>query len=130
MMAENLERLQHAYSSSEWPTFAALTIDRELAELTLKIDESITWLEGHFPGQPILPGVVQTHWAMEFGCKLFDPDGEFRHIDNLKFHNVVLPGIQLTLSLHFLADKDAIRFSYRNQDTVYSEGKLCFGEKQ
>lgn len=86
------------------------------------------WLEGHFPQQPVVAGVVQTHWAGELAQYLFPLGDNFIRIDNLKFQQVILPGQSLQLSLDYsvAADSSAVKFRYQQGDSIFSEGKLVF----
>lgn len=131
-----LTRLQQLFSSSEWPEFLAVAATDNVITLTLRIAPEIRWLTGHFPDQPVLAGVVQTHWAARLGRYLFALEGQFQRIDNLKFQTVVLPEQVLDLRLEYDSATPSIRFAYRSTSTaatdtplpevMYSEGKLVF----
>ena len=54
---------------------------------------------GHFPGDPILPGVVLVDWAIRLGEAQFGPMGAFRGLAQVKFLAPVRPGDGLELSL-------------------------------
>ena len=51
----------------------------------------LLYFDGHFPGRPILPGVVQVDWVIAFGRECFDLPPFFRAIHALKFHRVIPP---------------------------------------
>lgn len=123
----SIDELKQRFESNQWPTITQFSArsDNE-CEMALHIEPSISWFEGHFPDQPVLAGVVQTHWAGEYAQALFPIDGEFSRIDNLKFQSVILPGQTLTLSLTFLPEKHAVSFRYAADDKVFSSGKLVF----
>jgi 3-hydroxymyristoyl/3-hydroxydecanoyl-(acyl carrier protein) dehydratase len=54
---------------------------------------------GHFPGDPVLPGVVQVDWAIRLGETLFGPQGTFLGLERVKFLEPVRPGEALELAL-------------------------------
>jgi UDP-3-O-[3-hydroxymyristoyl] N-acetylglucosamine deacetylase / 3-hydroxyacyl-[acyl-carrier-protein] dehydratase len=71
-----------------------------------------TFFQGHFPGNPIMPGVLQIEALAQAGGLLalsimHDPGGKFDtyflKIDNVKFKNKVVPGDTLLLKMELLA---------------------------
>nr|WP_324259954.1 hypothetical protein [Cellvibrio fontiphilus] len=123
-----LSKLHTHFATAEWPRFDGITTQQHQCMLDLYIAPQITWLTGHFPQQPVVAGVVQTHWAGELAKFLFAVGDEFIRIDNLKFQQVILPQQQLQLTLDY-SETDAhsvIKFRYSQGDIIYSEGKLIF----
>ena len=47
------------------------------------------FFQGHFPGNPILPGIVQLHWAIGFSMGLLGFSEAPHDIKRLKFKNIV-----------------------------------------
>ena len=57
---------------------------------------------GHFPGQPLLPGVVQLHWAVSLAASTWPIRYAATHFAGtkaIKFKSPVLPGSALTITL-------------------------------
>ena len=54
---------------------------------------------GHFPGQPILPGVVLLDQALRFAAEVFALDVARQRLASTKFLNPVAPGETLQFSL-------------------------------
>lgn len=96
------------------------------ARLRLRISPELRYFAGHFPVSPVLPGVVQIHWVTEIGRRLFGALGEFSGIDNLKFHQVVTPNMELDLVLTHDAQARRLDFSYVAGETKFSSGRLVF----
>ncbi len=69
--------------------------EEELFVLELAPEELC--FQGHFPDNPILPGVVQVDWAIRFGQEAFGPLGDFQGMLNLKFMDLIRPGERLEL---------------------------------
>jgi len=85
--------------------------------IEFKLDEKIVgvknvsrnehYFEGHFPGQPIMPGVLILECMAQTGGILMlngveNPDGKlmfFSGMNNVKFRKTVLPGDQLILEM-------------------------------
>ena len=69
-----------------------------------RVDPEAWYLRGHFPGNPIMPGVLQVEALAQVGaiCGLAHPDyagrlALFAGIDELRFKRVVRPGDALRL---------------------------------
>lgn len=93
-----------------------------------KISKDEPYLDGHFPGNPIMPGVLviealaQTGLICLFDLKLIDPSGEFffTGIEQVKFRRPVVPGDLLQLHAKLL----------KNKRTIWKfEGRAFVGEQ-
>lgn len=99
--------------------FPFLLVDKimEMGENHIVGVKNITFNEqlfqGHFPGNPVFPGVLQLEALAQTGGLLalnkVDPKGEhewdtyFVKIDNVKFKNMVLPGDTMILKMEIIA---------------------------
>lgn len=93
-------------------------------ELTLHVPEDLNYFNGHFDKAPILAGVVQLHWAVEFAkANLAISDTEVADIQVLKFQEVIKPGLDLVLTL---TKKSALKvlFSYHSATKQHSSGRI------
>jgi len=88
-------------------------IDFQLDERVVGVKNVTTnelFFEGHFPGQPIMPGVLIIEAMAQTGGILLlngieNPDGKlvyFMSINNAKFRKPVLPGDQLVLEVELV----------------------------
>jgi 3-hydroxyacyl-[acyl-carrier-protein] dehydratase len=93
---------------------------------TLAMDADLTAFQGHFPGNPILPGVVQVDWAVRFGTEAFGGLGRFRAIEHLKFHDLIKPGDTLELHLGFDPALGRLTFRYLAGGARKSTGVILF----
>lgn len=94
-------------------------------ELDLSVPPGLFCFDGHFPGHPILPGVVQVDWSARYARERLGVSGEFSAAENLKFHSVVRPGATLRLSLNL--DGGRVKFEFFDEKRKYSSGTLVFG---
>lgn len=92
--------------------------------LDLHVTPDIAHFAGHFPGAPILPGVVQIDWAMRFARQYLALEGEFSALENLKFLGVVLPDAKLQLALVWDSSRKHLDFSYATPERKYSTGRI------
>jgi len=98
--------------------------ETERATLTLEIDRSLACFDGHFPEQPIVPGLAQLDWAISFAREHFAIGGEFAGVDALKFQRVIVPGTSVTLTLEWREGTLAFRYA---SDGPHSSGRILFG---
>ena len=79
--------------------------------------------EGHFPGQPILPGVVILAEVLAAIARATSIPVEQWQVANAKFLDPVTPGTALTLS-HERLDSGGVRFEVRSAAGVVASGAL------
>ena len=92
------------------------------AEYALALEPGLPAFQGHFPGDPVLPGVVQVDWAVRLGEVAFGPLGAFRGLDQVKFLAPVRPLEPLELTL--AAEPGRLRFQYRCGAELRSSGSI------
>jgi 3-hydroxymyristoyl/3-hydroxydecanoyl-(acyl carrier protein) dehydratase len=102
----------------------AASVDGDCAELTLELDPQMVWFQGHFPNEPILPGIAQTHMAAMWAECLwgFRPFGA--NLFQVKFRRVMRPGSQIILRLARDIDRQRLGFGYEHDGIIASEGKI------
>lgn len=106
-----------------------LSVERDggQARIALIAQDGLGWFDGHFPAVALLPGVVQTHWAIGFGRAHLGVRGAFRELKGVKFIRVIQPGDRLTLHLAHDAARGELGFEYRRDDAMCSAGAALFG---
>lgn len=90
------------------------------------------FFQGHFPGMPIMPGVLMLEALAQAGGILFsksripEPGHEFVYffagIDKVKFKQIVVPGDQLNIDIKLLVVKQKF---WRMHGTVHVGDKLA-----
>jgi len=97
-------------------------------QLILHIQPDLQWFEGHFPDVGLLPGVIQTTWAVEFAREYFSLPGKFCTMSNMKFMRFIMPDSTVALRLRYSVDKGELSFEYREHDKVCASGRMGFGK--
>ena len=100
----------------------------DTATLTLKIPANLTYFVGHFDQIPIVPGVVQLQWAVHYAQHYLGLNRTFRHMEAIKFKELLLPDQPLELHLRFNDQAGKLDFCYRSETVEYSSGRLYFHE--
>ncbi len=106
------------------PEILARQCADNIAVLTLQIPPSLYYLQGHFPQQPVVPGVVQLHWAEHYLRECLACQLPVRDLEVVKFQQLLLPQQQCQLHLRWDAEKHKAYFEYRQDEQVFSSGRL------
>lgn len=109
------------------PSIEALRVDSCKAELVLDVPEYLDCFEGHFPGVPIVPGVVQICWAVSIARRFLDLEGEFVGMHSLKFHQVIRPNDRLSLTLEYYEESGVLCFAFSSAQGRLSRGHILLG---
>lgn len=99
--------------------------NKAIGKYTVKGDE--WFLNGHFPGNPVVPGVIQCEMMAQTCCVLLGEiiKGKTPYltgINNVKLKNKVLPGETLEIECSITKSKPPFYFAH-SKGTV--NGKLC-----
>jgi acyl-coenzyme A synthetase/AMP-(fatty) acid ligase len=97
-------------SPPDAPERLTTTRTAEALELRARIPFDLAYLDGHFPGTPVVAGSVQLHFAMRALEELQGEAPELASLEALKFHDVLLPGQEVSLRVE-RQDRDRFRFS-------------------
>ncbi len=90
----------------------------------LRIASNHPAYDGHFPGHPLLPGVVLLAEALAAIEAESGPPADGWIVENAKFLIPVQPGTELTL-LHEARAGGGVRFEIHSPDGVVASGVLA-----
>lgn len=105
------------------------------AELTRSTDKQMThrsppytvteengYCQGHFPGNPIVPGAAQLDWTLAYMKKVYGMSADQFTLRSMKCLQELRPGTTVTITL--LKQKDRITAKVVDNDTVYSDSRF------
>ncbi len=99
-----------------------------------RVPENLASCDGHFPMNPIVPGVVQLDWVMTAARDVWENLPTPIRIEALKFKTLLLPGQEFELALQRTGSK--LSFTLRNVNPdgeIFSSGRFVLpsdGEKE
>lgn len=126
---------------NRYPMFFVDRVDELELEKRIVATKNVTanesYFQGHFPGNPIMPGVLQVETMAQVGSipLLMSPNFEGKiaflaAVDRVKFRRNVVPGDVLTITVEIVKLKSVMGIgqgTIRNQyDEVVSEAKMTF----
>jgi len=85
------------------------------------------FLQGHFPGNPVVPGVIQCEMLAQSACVLLADGAQgktplFTGLDKVKFRGQIKPGDTLETECEITRQRGAFYFA---KGTGKVNGKLC-----
>jgi len=100
-------------------------------EAQLEFNGTHPIFEGHFPGQPVVPGVCMLQIVKELTIMALGSPLQLQKAVEMKFLAVIDPGIQraVSISLHYSGEVDnfvSVSASLFNRETVFFKFKGIF----
>ena len=90
--------------------------------MRLKFDGTEEFFQGHFPGYPILPGVVQ----LDLAVKHSPIQGRaLKAVKKMKFMQIIAPGMEVELELKALSDSE-VEYRFVKEGEICSSGVLVY----
>ncbi|MBQ0756054.1 MAG: AMP-binding protein [Amphritea sp.] len=123
-----MDSLQAVFEQEEvkWPELVSQTVEGQVAELVCRMPAELIYFDGHFAGNPILPGITQIHWAEYYGRQLLSLKGRFDRLEVVKFQQVIFPESVISLVLEYNPESNKLSFRFYSDKGVHSSGRICF----
>lgn len=113
--------------SNRFPQIVQCDFQDNHVELQLKVLAKIVYFTGHFPEQPILPGVTQIAWAEQFGKLFFAIKQPFLRMEVIKFKKIIRPGDTISMTLNWKAESSKLYFEINSETDSHSSGRMVYG---
>ncbi|MFH1806777.1 MAG: AMP-binding protein [Pseudomonadota bacterium] len=111
------------------PEIVIQSRDGDLVNLSLHLSADLVYFHGHFPDMPILPGVVQLHWAVHQAAAIFDIPVTIGEVAQLKYRKPITPGSNVMLELDCDRKNAKVKFRYYSAtEGDHSSGVLKWRE--
>ncbi len=94
----------------------------------LEVPADLAQVEGHFPGRPLVPGVVQLAWALDAATAWLGQTPRLAGIETLKFPEPLRPGRRVHISVSGSEDGSRLRFCIRSGEHVHAIGRAWLDE--
>jgi 3-hydroxyacyl-[acyl-carrier-protein] dehydratase len=111
----------------DMPTVISVTrsADQPAASLQLSINPEMNGFDGHFDGAPVVPGVLQIYWALQFANIYLRPVSplDISNLEAIKFQQLMTPGVEVRLELQLVSAK--LQFVFSSPNKRYSSGKIA-----
>lgn len=111
------------------PEILTLQRNGDQIEIEILVSPYLFQFQGHFPDQPIFPGVAQLDWVARISAEYFDNPGEIIGLRQIKFASLIEPGNRLCLKLELQREKNRIAFTYSRDEQLCSSGFLDLGSR-
>ncbi|MGR9115342.1 MAG: AMP-binding protein [Gammaproteobacteria bacterium] len=95
--------------------------------LDLRVRPELIYFDGHFPQQPILPGVAQLAWVECYGKLFFAIKQPFMTMEVIKFKKIIQPGALLTMTLEWKPATGKLYFEVNSAEESHSSGRMVYG---
>ena len=116
----------------ERPREPDLTAPEERSETLvvrrLRVPADLAFLDGHFEGFPVVPGVVQLRWALGAGTALLGQAPRVREIEALKFKDLLRPGQDFSLRVEISDAGKRLRFRLEDGNQLFSSGRCTLAD--
>jgi 3-hydroxymyristoyl/3-hydroxydecanoyl-(acyl carrier protein) dehydratase len=109
------------------PPVLAMASKKDEVILDIEISPQMEAFCGHFPYNPILPGVVQIDWVVRFAALHLGIEEPAVRDFQVKFRNVIRPDVPVSLTLKVDHSKNRLSFVYQSGADVMSSGQLKLG---
>ncbi len=108
-----------------WYSRIATEVDQNStmqARVTAEADSP--WFSGHFPGDPILPGIAQLSMVTESLRTVFGKNGSLESVSRIKFKKIIRPGDIMDIKIRAGGKNNHYSFTISSEHQEVCSGRL------
>lgn len=102
-----------------------LTLQENQIIATIKINENDEIFKGHFPGNPVTPGVAQLEIVKEILSTHYNRSIQLKSISNCKYLAILDPRkdslIKVSLTVNELHDQLKVSCNFASEETIFTK---------
>ncbi len=126
----SVQALEALFADGSPPRSARLvqraTVSAGELEIELEVPRDLLFLRGHFDDLPVVAGVVQLQWVIEWAGEWLGAVLLVRGVEALKFKQLLCAGDRFRLRLERTNGAEKLRFKLWNERGEFSSGRLLF----
>lgn len=111
-------------SAQHEPDVLSISHTPESLVIELEVPADLIYFRGHFPDEPVLPGVVELLWVQNYAAKWIGRSPWFKDMDRVKFTSLIRPHDRLRLEIAALADRSGVSYRYLRDGETVGSGQL------
>jgi len=111
------------------PQILSCHYQQQTVELECRVPSQLIYFKGHFPEQPVLPGVTQLAWAEKIAALFFNINAPFLRMEVIKFKKIIHPGAVVKISLSWQSESGKLYFDISSTAETHSSGRMVYGEQ-
>ena len=92
--------------------------------LQLHVSDALCYLEGHFPHMPIVAGVCQLKWVIDYIEAYSGQPLRIRAMEGIKFQRPLLPPQTFTIEFAYEAQEAAWQYRLFTEEQQFAAGRL------
>ncbi|HEY5658405.1 MAG TPA: AMP-binding protein [Myxococcota bacterium] len=94
-------------------------------ERRLEVSEDLAFLDGHFPDNPVVAGVVLLRWVLQAAGELLGEPARAHAIEALKFSAPMTPPQRFTLRVELSENRERLHFHVGEGERVFATGRCA-----
>lgn len=105
-------------------------MEKDVIAAQVITDGQSPWFSGHFPDNPILPGIAQLKMVADIIAAAREDDARMTSLSRIKFRKIVRPGELLDIHATIGQMKDQYAFRITSGTEEVCSGMMLFAKKR